>query len=185
MAKKHSPKSFREREVAAIRREATIPIRKPTPPNPVLIKRQTGERIVAQPTSEEAQDSVVDDIAESVGRSIAAIVNRIESLDKERATLIAKLEEARTKLNEQFNKWLPAGLTGSSGPVGLPNRGAGRKREVTIGTPCRICGFATLPYHDARLKTHRDQGENKKPLTDEQLARLGLMKSPTTGTPIS
>lgn len=55
----------------------------------------------------------------------------------------------------------------------------GEKREPKLGTPCGVCEFATEPYHDGRLKAHRDQGENKKPFTDSQLEKLGLKKIKT------
>ena len=49
-----------------------------------------------------------------------------------------KLADARSALNEQFNKWIPESIA----TVGV-NVKSKVKREVKPGTPCQICGFAT------------------------------------------
>jgi hypothetical protein len=129
-----------------------------------------GNTVVMAKTNDEAESDLSLDIAGAVGKTVGNIVNRIEALDKERSELIQKLADARNSLNDQFSKWLPDSLT-QAGARGGKVRTA--KREAKPGAPCNICGFATEPYHDGRLKAHRDQGE-KKPLTDGQLdaARL-------------
>ena len=123
-------------------------------------------------TNEEAEHDLSLDIADSVGKTIGNIVNRIEALDSEKAQLIQKLRDTRESLNSQFNKWLPDGLMGAAATV----RAKG-KREAKPGTPCTICGFATMPPHDGRLKAHRDQGDKKKPLSDHQLDASGLRRA--------
>ena len=122
-------------------------------------------------TNQEAEDDLSLDIAETVGKTVGNIVNRIEALDKERAELIKKLADARSALNEQFNKWIPDRISA----VGSIVKDTG-KREVKPGTPCSICGFATNPPHDGRQKTHRDQGDKKKPLTDQELKAAKLIR---------
>lgn len=49
----------------------------------------------------------------------------------------------------------------------------GGKRAAGVG-PCPVCRFETLPPHDGR--THRGQGDKKKPFTRVQLRKLGLQK---------
>jgi len=50
------------------------------------------------------------------------------------------------------------------------------KRAKDPKKPCGICGFATAPPHDARLKAHRNQGDTKKALSAKQLEEAGLTK---------
>ncbi len=57
-------------------------------------------------------------------------------------------------------------------------RGAGSRRgtrQVNAERACPICGFRTIPPHDARA--HRAQGERKKPFTAEELSAKGLQKA--------
>jgi hypothetical protein len=140
------------------------------PPTSRLMR---GNTLVMAKTNDEAENDLSLDIAGAVGKTVGNIVNRIEALDKERSALISKLADARNSLNDQFSKWLPESLT-PAGSRGGKNRGG--KREAKPGTQCSICGFATEPYHDGRLKAHRDQGEKKRPLTDNQLKSSGLRR---------
>jgi len=48
------------------------------------------------------------------------------------------------------------------------------KRVIDPNKPCSICGFATVPNHDARK--HRAQ-EEKKAFTAKELSNLGLQKA--------
>ena len=121
---------------------------------------------MAKPENDAREDLSLD-IADAVGKTIGNIVNEIESLDKRKAELIQKLSDARDSLNEQFNKWLPTGLTASVK--------AAQDRAKNYDKPCKFCGFKTEPYHDARLKMHRDQ-INKKALTDSELAAAGMRR---------
>jgi DNA-binding protein H-NS len=57
-----------------------------------------------------------------------------------------------------------------------PKKEAGGKRERKRSETCSICGFATQPAHDGRLKAHRDQGEKKTALTDSQLEVANLKR---------
>ena len=127
-----------------------------------------GEVVMSKPT-EDANNDLTTDIAEAVGKTIGNIVNRIEALDAERAQLIQKLEDARTSITAQFDKWLPATLD----KVGDKAKEAARKLKRE---PCGICKFQTEPPHDARLKAHRDQGESKLPLTEEELTAASLRR---------
>jgi hypothetical protein len=140
------------------------------PPTSRLMK---GNTVIMSKTHDEAENDLSLDIAGAVGKTVGTIVNRIEALDKERSELIQKLADARNSLNDQFSKWLPDSLTQAGARSG---RGKAGKREVRPGAPCSICGFATEPYHDGRLKAHREQGE-KKPLTDEQLEAARLERA--------
>src|SRR5215203_5849280 len=127
-----------------------------------------GAVVMSKPT-EDAQNDLTTDIAEAVGKTIGQIVNRIEALDAEKAQLIKKLEDARASITAQFDQWLPATLD----KVGDKAKEAARKMKRE---PCSICTFQTVPPHDARLKAHRDQGESKLPLTEEQLDTAGLRR---------
>jgi hypothetical protein len=127
-----------------------------------------GAVVMSKPT-EDANDDLSADIAEAVGKTIGNIVNRIEALDAEKAQLIKQLEDARASITAQFDKWLPATLD----RVGDKAKEAARKLKRE---PCSICRFRTDPPHDARLKAHRDQGESKLPLTEEQLAASSLRR---------
>jgi hypothetical protein len=58
---------------------------------------------------------------------------------------------------------------------GSASKGEKKPRPVA-DKDCPICKFRTSPPHDGRNKLHRDQGENKKPLTAKQLEEAGLAK---------
>jgi len=131
-----------------------------------------GNNVIMAKTNDEAENDLSLDIADTVGKTVGNIVNRIEALDAEKAQLLQKLREARESLNSQFNKWLPESIMG----VATAAKARGR-REARPGTPCGICQFATTPPHDGRLKAHRDQGKSKKPLTDTQLKDAGLTRA--------
>jgi hypothetical protein len=125
-----------------------------------------GQTLLMAKTNEEAENDLSLDIAETVGKTVGNIVNRIEALDKERAELIKKLADARSALNAQFNKWIPESIAA----VGAKVKG---KREAKPGEPCKICGFATQPAHDGRK--HRAQ-EIKKPFTSDELEAAGMVR---------
>jgi hypothetical protein len=127
-----------------------------------------GQTVLMAKTNEEAENDLSLDIAETVGKTVGNIVNRIEALDKERAELIKKLADARSALNEQFNKWIPESIAA----VGANVKGK-VKREAKPGTPCQICGFATQPAHDGRK--HRSQ-ETKKPFSDAELEQARMVR---------
>jgi hypothetical protein len=155
-------KAFRENR----RRPERIPKR--THIRPLTSRLMKGQTVLMAKTNEEAENDLSLDIAETVGKTVGNIVNRIEALDKERAELIKKLADARSALNEQFNKWIPESIA----TVGTNVRSK-VKREVKPGTPCQICGFATQPAHDGRK--HRAQ-ETKKPFTSGELEQANMVR---------
>ena len=130
-----------------------------------------GDTVIMAKTTGSEQD-VAGDVADAVGTAIGSIVNEIEKLDARRGELIEQLRKASERVSSQLSKYIPAGVTE------LPRKakeGYDRTRR-TLNRPCSICGFKTDPYHDGRLKAHRDQGEKKKPLSDTQLAELGMRR---------
>ena len=131
-----------------------------------------GDTVIMAKTPPTTDRDVAGDVADAVGSAIGAIVNEIEQLDERRAELIQQLQRASESVNAQLGKWLPAGVTD------MPRKareGYERARK-SLDRPCAICGFRTKPYHDGRLKLHRDQGDRKMPLTDAQLEALQLRK---------
>ena len=106
----------------------------PSPKPPRQTSRlMKGNTVVMAKTNEEAENDLSTDIAGAVGKTIGNIVNRIEALDQEREQLISKLSEARTALNEQFSKWLPAGFTG------IPKRESAEAKADRKQRSCKIC----------------------------------------------
>jgi hypothetical protein len=123
--------------------------------------------LVANKPSTDAENDLSLDLAESVGKTIGNIVNEIESLDKRRDELIGKLSSAREAMNQQFAKWLPAGLTSVS------RSPASKSERAKKDAPCSICGFKTNPLHDARA--HRSQTV-KGAYTDAELSARGMTR---------
>jgi hypothetical protein len=156
-------KAFRENRRPEQTRRVQSPYVRPLTSR--LIKGQT---VLMAKTNQEAEDDLSLDIAETVGKTVGNIVNRIETLDKERAELIKKLADARSALNEQFNKWIPESIAAVGASVKSK-----AKREAKPGEPCKICGFATDPAHDGRK--HRAQ-ETKKPFTSDELEAAGMVR---------
>ena len=109
------------------------------------------------------------DIAERVGETIGNIVNEIKALDERKSELMDRLQSLRSNLLQKFDSVLPAALDRAGDT--LKDTAKRVRRE-----PCGICKFRTDPPHDARLKAHRDQGDNKQALTDQELAELHLRR---------
>ena len=105
----------------------------PKPPRQTA-RLMRGNTVVMAKTNEDSENDLSTDIAGAVGKTIGNIVNRIEALDSERQELITKLSEARTALNEQFNRWLPAGFTGTP-----PKQQAAEPRADRKQRSCKIC----------------------------------------------
>ena len=63
-----------------------------------------------------------------------------------------------------------SGYGGAATPAA---RRRGRETAPADG-PCTVCGFRTLPPHDAR--THRYQGKKKAAFTNADLHEKGLTK---------
>lgn len=106
---------------------------KNTRSNPPTARLMKGSSVIMAKPIEDAENDLSLDIAEAVGKTVGNIVNRIEALDSERNELIKKLQDARASLNDQFSKWLPAGL-GTAGTQ-VP----GKKRRAASDKPCPIC----------------------------------------------
>ena len=64
---------------------------------------------------------------------------------------------------------LPIGKT----KVAIKASGTKGTRQTNTDQPCKICGFKTEPYHDARR--HRSQAE-KRPFTAKELTDMGMQK---------
>ena len=80
-------------------------------PTPRLMK---GTSVIMAKPTDDAQNDLSRDIAE-------------------RNELIRKLQDARASLNDQFSKWLPAGISAAGGPA------LGKKRRAASDKPCPIC----------------------------------------------
>ena len=124
---------------------------------------------MAKSTNDDDRD-VAGDVADAVGTAIGTIVNEIEKLESRRGELLEQLRQATQRASVVLDKYLPQGIKDMPKKAKL-----GYERTRTFNKPCQICGFKTEPYHDGRLKAHRDQ-EKKKPLTDAQLAELEMRK---------
>src|SRR5262245_18538090 len=106
-------------------------------------------------------------------------VSKIRQLDSQRAKLIAaakseplkKVAKALQELNELgYNYNL---VTDGDGQPDFKKAKKGRGKGRVTKAACKICGFATIPSHDAR--THRGQAK-KVPLTKEELAGRGMRR---------
>ena len=119
---------------------------------------------------------IAGDLADAVGTAIGSIVNELERLESRKGELLEQLRKARETVSASIDKYVPASVKDMPAKVkdsyNRTRAGSGR----TFDKPCQICGFRTEPYHDGRLKAHRDQGKNKRPLTDAQLAELEMRR---------
>lgn len=95
------------------------------------------------------------------------VLKAIRDLETQKAEAIQELLADRAKIDEQL-----AMLGHTDGKPGKKKAPTPRQKSEL----CTICNFATEPAHDGRLKFHRDQGDNKKALTEKQLTELGLKK---------
>ena len=106
-----------------------------------------------------------------------SVLDELKALNERRERLLEaaktealeKAERAVAELNELgFNYRLVEGA------VRAPRKaGTEAPKRQTRDAPCPICEFKTNPHHDGRA--HRSQ-KTKKPFTDAELAKLGLMK---------
>ena len=129
---------------------------------------------MAKSTEDAAERDVAGDLADAVGTAIGSIVNELERLESRKGELLEQLRRARETVSASFDKYLPAGVKDMPAKVKESYNRARSGR--TFDNPCQICGFKTEPYHDGRLKAHRDQGKKKQPLTDSQLADLEMRR---------
>jgi hypothetical protein len=112
-----------------------------------------------------------------MAKSPASAHDELRQIEKRREELRGQIkgtaESDLRKALREFND-LGLGVAYELRPVG---RGGGRRgtRSVNVNRPCPICGFRTVPPHDARA--HRAQGEKKKAFTAEELSAKGLQKA--------
>ena len=104
-----------------------------------------------------------------------SVADQLKTLDEQRQKILGQAKEealrrvqvAIDELNSLgFSYTLESGRRRSSGT----RKGT---RQVNPDRPCPICGFQTMPPHDARR--HRGQ-KNKKPFTAEELTAMGMRK---------
>jgi hypothetical protein len=104
---------------------------------------------------------------------------------------LKQLEKRREELRAQLRSDAEAGLRQSLVDFNNLNfgvtyelrearrgRGQGSRRgtrQVNAERACPICGFRTIPPHDARA--HRSQGDKKKAFSAEELSAKGLQKA--------
>ena len=77
----------------------------------------------------------------------------------------ADFEARKRQLEESMR------LFGIGSPAADKTKSAAKKER---SGPCPVCKFETIPHHDGR--NHRFQGEDKKPLTDNQMKDQGYIK---------
>lgn len=109
-------------------------------------------------------------------------LERIKQLDDEKRKIMAEAKgEAMERVNSAIQDLNSLGFSYQL-TEGTPRRRAtdqpesGRKgtRQVNPDRPCPICGFKTIPPHDARA--HRSQ-EPKARFTAEELSTKGYAKA--------
>ena len=106
---------------------------------------------------------------------MADTLSRLRELDTERFQLLENakrevLERAEAAISELRELGFEYQLVEGGGKTRKPKGGS---RSVSAAA-CPVCRFRTEPPHDAR--THRSQGDNKRPFTAKQLSELGLEK---------
>lgn len=110
---------------------------------------------------------------QSASEKYRALMEQAQKHKGEATTeLRARIQEMVTELNDLGHHYR---LVDGGGASGAHNRRNAR-RAKDPSKPCGICGFATAPPHDARLKAHRNQGDTKKALNARQLEEAGLAK---------
>lgn len=117
-----------------------------------------------------------------VNKEGVVVADELTALQKEREKHVREIEKIDGKIEELTaarRQELLEELKALGWQPTSSRKSKGNKREPIVGTPCGVCGFATDPYHDGRIKAHRDQGENKRAFTDAQLEKLGLKKVKT------
>jgi len=109
-------------------------------------------------------------------------VQRLKELRHEESSLLATAKkEALAKGADVIAELRELGFNyrlveedAGSGPR-RKNSAKSAGKGVPSGSPCPVCKFKTEPPHDAR--THRRQGDHKRPFTPKQLAELELTKT--------
>lgn len=103
--------------------------------------------------------------------------DELAQIDKRREEIMAGLRgSAEGDLRKALREFNDLGL-GVTYELRVAGRGGSRKgtRQADPDRACPICGFKTIPPHDARA--HRAQGDKKKAFTAEELSAKGLRKA--------
>lgn len=110
------------------------------------------------------------------------VLTKLKKLDEEREKLLTEAhDEALAAANAAIASLNELGFTyqlveGSRARSTMPSESRKGTRAIDPNKSCPICKIVTSPPHDARHKLHRAQGQNKKPLTDQELQQAGLIK---------
>lgn len=104
------------------------------------------------------------------------ILEKLKKLDAERSKLLEGAKtEALAKANQAVEELNAIGFSYEL----VENKGEkprkARKVDHAPKGTCPICKYSTNPPHDAR--SHRAQQSHKKPFTDDELAKLGMVKA--------
>lgn len=102
-------------------------------------------------------------------------IDQINDLEDRKQQLIAEAREsAMSNITESLEILSELGLHYSL--VAKPKaKAAPRATRAPSNRPCKICGFATSPPHDARHHRHQ---EEKRAFTPEELQKRGLTRVP-------
>ena len=104
-------------------------------------------------------------------------MDELKQLDKRREELMGEVRgSAETNLRKALRDYNDLGL-GITYELRAAGRGVSRRgtRQINVNRPCPICGFKTVPPHDARA--HRSQGDKKKAFTADELSAKGMQKA--------
>lgn len=111
-------------------------------------------------------------------------MEELEQLDRRREELRKQVhDEAHGRLKSELDRFNGMNL-GRTYELRETGARSGRQasaesrkgtRSVNAERPCPICGFKTIPPHDARA--HRSQGEKKRAFTAEELSSKGMTKA--------
>ena len=104
-------------------------------------------------------------------------MDELKHLDKRREELLGEVRgSAESNLRKALRDFNDLGL-GMTYKLRVSGRGSGRRgtRQVNANRACPICGFRTVPPHDARA--HRSQGDKKKAFTADELSAKGMQKA--------
>ncbi len=105
-------------------------------------------------------------------------IDQINDLEDRKQQLIAEAREsAMTNITESLETLSELGFHYSLVAKQKAKAGsrAPRTPRAPSNKPCKICGFATSPPHDARHHRHQ---EVKQPFTSEELQERGLTRVP-------
>jgi hypothetical protein len=107
---------------------------------------------------------------------VNAAREELAQIEKRREELMSGIRgSAESELKNALREFNALGL-GVTYELRAVGRGSRRgTRSVDPNRPCPICGFKTIPPHDARA--HRAQGNKKKAFTAEELSAKGLAKA--------